>query len=466
MTAPKRAPEPSGLRHPSFVSSAFLTWATQLAVGILSLLNVLIVARGLGAAGRGEVAFLTTVAYLTSQLALLGVDQANINLASAEPRLRSVLATNSVLFALVLGAAAAGVVSALIAVFPKIGGPSSVGLRWLMLASVPMLILQVYMLLLVRADYAFRLANVAALLGPLVNVSVNGAFTVAGALSVGTAVGTWIAGQALATLLMVWHVARRSAGFGRPDAHLARQSVTFGVKAHAGRALNLGNYRLDQWILGAVAGARQLGLYSVAVAWSETLFYLPTAVAAVQRPDLVRLGRDSAAREAGAAFRAVMVITTPLVVGLILAAPYLCVTVFGAGFAGSIDELRILSIGALGVVALKLFGNALTAQRKPMLETAAVTGAFVVTTGLDIALIPPHGGLGASLASTLAYSAGGVAAAILFGRGLGARSGDLIPRRRDVAALWRVVLRTVGRERTLPDDQDTIGRGAHDAGHG
>ena len=39
---------------------------------------------------------------------------------------------------------------------------------------------------------------------------------------------------------------------------------------------------------------------------------------------------------------------------LVLAAPFLCVTLFGPGFSGSIDELRVLSAGAFGIVALKL----------------------------------------------------------------------------------------------------------------
>jgi O-antigen/teichoic acid export membrane protein len=428
--------EPAAPRR-SFLSSAALTWATQLAVGVLSLGNVLVVARALGSTGRGEVAFLTTVAYLTSQLALLGVDQANINFASAEPRLRSALATNSVLLAVLLGAASVGVVAGLIALFPKIGGPTPAALRWLMLGSVPMLILQVYLLLLVRADYAFGLANVAYLLGPLVNVTVNAAFALAGLLTVGTAVATWIAGQALGTALMVWHLTRRSAGFGRPDGRLAVRSLGFGAKAQAGRALLLGNYRLDQWILGAIVGARELGRYSVAVAWAETLFYLPTALAAVHRPDLVRSDRGAAAREAGMVFRAAVIVTIPLVLVLVLAAPFLCVTLFGAGFRGSVEQLRILSLGAFGIVALKLFGNALTAQRKPMLETAAVALAFLATLGLDIALIPAHGGIGASLASTVAYSAGGIAAGLLLARALGATGRDLVPRGRDAAALWR-----------------------------
>ena len=150
----------------------------------------------------------------------------------------------------------------------------------------------------------------------------------------------------------------------------------------------LGNYRLDQWLLGAIAGSRELGLYSVAVAWAEALWYLPTALAAVQRPDLVRATRGEAMMQTARAFRAVVVVTALLIVITIVVAPVLCVTVFGDDFKGSIDDLRILAFGALGVVALKQLGNALTAQGRPLDASAAIGVAFAATVVLDILLIP------------------------------------------------------------------------------
>ncbi|AEH09709.1 MULTISPECIES: oligosaccharide flippase family protein [Protofrankia] len=438
MAAPWRGDGDGGPRHPNFVSSALATWGTQLAVAVLSLANVLVVARSLGATGRGDVAFLTVIAYVVSQLSLLGVEQANVNFASAEPGLRPALATNSVLLALLLGTVAAGAVGGLIALFPQVGGHSSAGLRWLVLASVPMLILQVYLLFLAQADYAFGFANAAYLLAPLVNVSVNGLLAALGALSVGVAVAACIGGQVLGTALMAWYVGRRAAGFGRPDLRLARRSLGFGMKAHAGQTMLLANYKLDQWLVGAIAGAHQLGVYSVAVAWAEALFYLPTALAAVQRPDLVRSSGGDAGQEAAAVFRVAVLTTLLIGAGLVLAAPFLCVTVFGVEFQDSVVQLRVLTAGAFGVVALKLLGNALTARGKPLLETAAVGIAFVATVALDIVLIPGHGGVGASVASVLAYSAGGIAVTIIFARALGASWGSLVPRWHDARVLGRV----------------------------
>ena len=78
---------------------------------VLSFVNLLIVARTLGPSGRGQLVFLMTVAYLTAQLASLGVQQANATLAGRYPEQRRALATNSVLFAAALGSLAAGVLA-------------------------------------------------------------------------------------------------------------------------------------------------------------------------------------------------------------------------------------------------------------------------------------------------------------------------------------------------------------------
>jgi O-antigen/teichoic acid export membrane protein len=142
-----------------------------------------------------------------------------------------------------------------------------------------------------------------------------------------------------------------------------------------------------------------------------------------------------AARRAARVFRSALVLTVALAAILIAVAPVLCTTVFGERFQDSGVQLRILCLGAFGIVAIKLLGDALTAQRRPLLSTAAAAVGLVFTVGLDLLLIPSHGGLGASVASSIAYTAGGVAAAILFVRVLGARAADLWPRRSDLRSL-------------------------------
>ena len=181
------------------------------------LLNVLIVARALGPEGRGDVAFLTAIAWLTSNVAAFGIQEANANLAGAEPRLRRALATNSLILATLFGALSAAALIVLIAIFPAVAGESDADLRWLIYAALPMLVLQLYLRFLVQAEYAFAVANAAYFVPTVLNVVVNGLLVILGVITVGTAVATWVGGQLIATLMLAWYVARRSAGFGRPE---------------------------------------------------------------------------------------------------------------------------------------------------------------------------------------------------------------------------------------------------------
>lgn len=423
--------------RPPFLRSAATTYATNIAVAVLSFGSVLVTARVLGAEGRGSVAFLTAVALLTSGFATMGIWQAAANLAAREPNLTRSLAGTSLALSAALGALTAGLVALLIVTFPAVGGGSDPELIALVLAAIPVLVLQPCLDQLLRAHYLFTLSNVAWLLQPLTNLVVNGALAAVGALTVGTAVATWIAGWLLTITLLAWGVRSRLGGFGRFDRALARRMLGFGLKTHAGRLMLLGNYRLDQWILGGIAGPRELGLYSVAVSWLDALFFLPTALTLVQRPDLVRASPREARRQASIVFRGTFLITFVLAVGMVALAPFLCVTVFGDSFSGSVGMLRVLTVGAFGIVALKLLGNALTAQRKPMLETAAIGVAFVFTVALDVVLIPAHGGLGAAVASSVAYTVGGVAVALIFTGALSGRLGDLVPRGVELTWIWR-----------------------------
>jgi O-antigen/teichoic acid export membrane protein len=274
--------------------------------------------------------------------------------------------------------------------------------------------------------------NIAWLVSPITNVGVNGLLALLGLITVGTAVAAWLAGQAVGTLIFVWYVSRRLAGFGRPDLHLMAHELRFGLKTHAGRVMLLGNWRLDQWLLGAISGARELGLYSVAVAWTEALSYLPTAVKFVQRPYLVRSAPRDAVRQAAIAFRLAMLVTVVLMLGVVLAAPILCVTFFGEQFSGSIVQLRVLVIGALGMLALTILGNALVAQRKPVLSSVALGAGFVCSLALDLLLIPPYAGVGAAVASAIAYTTAGAIMSLFFIRALGADVRDLVPRGSEV----------------------------------
>jgi O-antigen/teichoic acid export membrane protein len=427
--------------------AALQNYGSQLAVAVFSLGNALITSRALGPTGRGEIAFLTSIAFLASSAATLGVQEANVNLAGAEPHLRRSLATNSLILSVIFGLLTALAIVVLFAVAPGAEGGVDHLLLGLVLASLPMLVLNIYLRFLIQGEYGWAVTNFAWLVPALVNFTVNGTLALLGALTVGTAVATWITGQLLGAAILARHVVRHSVGYGRPDLVLARRTLHFGARSHVGRVMLLANYRLDQWILGAIAGPTALGLYSVAVSWAEALFILPTALADVQRPDVVRARPRDAVAQAAQALRASLVLTVVMAAGLIVLAPFLCVTVFGPDFRGSVDDLRILALGAFGIVALKQLGSVLTGRGRPTAASLSIASAFVCTVVLDVLLIPAHADLGASIASAVAYTLGGLVVAVVFARTLGGRLLDLVPRMSDVRASWDGLRRIIPRRR-------------------
>ena len=424
-------------RPPPFSRSAASTYGSQLVAACLSLLSVLIVARALGAEGRGQVAFLTAITFLTANLATLGVQEATANFAATNPRTRRALATNAVLLSIVLGGLAIVALASLIELFPAVAGESDATLRAIAFAFIPVIVLQVLLRFLVVADYGFAVTNAVYVFAPLLNVFGNALFYALGILSVGTAIAWWLAAQALETVLLAVYVQQRLAGFGRPDIDLARRALAFGARAHPGRVMLLGNYRLDQWLLGAIAGPRELGVYSVAVAWAEALWYLPTALAAVQRPHLVRATREGAVKLAALVFRGAILITALCGLALIAAAPFLCLTIFGEEFSDSVGMLRVLVIAAFGMTAIKLLGSALVARGRPGLQSLAIGAGFACSVVLDVALIPQFGGMGAATAAAIAHTAAGIVVVAIFTRALGGRAAELVPRPADVAWLSR-----------------------------
>ena len=431
-------------RRGSMAAHAILTYATYIGTALLSLASVLIISRSLGPSARGEVAFLITVSTITGMMAGLSVQESNANLGGSSPGLRPRLATNSLIIALVCGLGATAAVVAVVAVFPRVGGPVPRLLLYLALATTTILIAKQFLSFLIQSDYGFRATNLAWLSGPLTSATLNGLFAAVGWLTVERSFLIWVFGQALGLLILLIYIAR-NAGFGPPDLALARRALGFGLKTHPVRLMGVGNYRADQWFVGAIAGSRELGLYSVAVAWAEALFYLPGVLTLVQRPDLVRATRADAAQQAARIFRVAAILSIVCAVGLFVTAPILCKVIFGAEFTGSIDDLRILAFGAVGIAAVEIFANALTAQRLPMLASAAIGVSFVLTLALDIALIPHFGGAGAAAATSVAYTVGGLAAAVIFARAFNLPPRELVPRLSEARLLGRQLAARFGR---------------------
>lgn len=430
-------------RRPPMLRAAIQTYGSYLVASAGGLANVVLTARLLGATGRGEIAYLMTVAALIAFLASLSAYEAMINISGAHPGERPALAGAGVVLAGVLGTLGAAAAWIVFWAVPTPGIQFTHADVVITVSAIPISILQTYFLYLARASYDLAMASLGWISAPLATLVLNVGFAAAGGLTIRVAIMNWVIGLAVSAGFLVAHVGR-SSGFAVPSASLLRQILGFGLRSHLGGVMVSGTYRLDHWMLGALGSARELGTYSVAVAWFDAIVHLSRAVSVTFRPDMLRASTADAGRQSARIFRVCAVLVLIIVGGTVLTAPVLCVTIFGPEFADSVLDLRILAFSAFGVMALNIFGTALVAQQRPILESVAHGVGFAVAIVLYVVMIPPFGATGAALASAVSYLICGSVALGLVHRTLGLQYRSLVPQSSDIAHLVRLLRRREG----------------------
>ena len=192
---------------------------------------------------------------------------------------------------------------------------------------------------------------------------------------------------------------------------MLRRAVSFGVKAYAANGLQLLNYRLDVFLLAAVASSVAVGQYSVAVAMTSVLWLLPAALAEVLYPRVAHLHArdDQVAAEQlemveTKSVRHVALFAMVTAVMVALALLFLVVPVFGSEFAPATDLGLILIPGATAIGIAGTLSSSIVGRGKPAYSLYSALIVTPLTVGLYVVLIPWLDATGAALASTLSYS--------------------------------------------------------------
>ena len=176
--------------------------------------------------------------------------------------------------------------------------------------------------------------------------------------------------------------------------------------------------RIDQIMLGHLAGAESLGKYSVAVRISEIWFLVPVAVAASLFPSIVR-SRESQCDDGHrirvqSFFDIMAAMAYSVILPVTLIASPLVIALFGAEYAEAGPILRVhvwsLIFVALGVAR----GRWLVAENRASFAMFATVLGSVVNIGLNLLLIPQFGGLGAAWATLLSQALSSYISGLLY----------------------------------------------------
>ena len=191
-----------------------------------------------------------------------------------------------------------------------------------------------------------------------------------------------------------------------------RRAVGFGLQAWTANLLQLLNYRLDLFILSAVAARSTVGVYSVAVSATAIGWVLPDALQTVLFPRVADLAAVTASGGAVAAdsdlaaaraIRHAVALSLPTIV--VLACIVLLIPpIYGPRFHHSLVLGFILVPGVAALGLAKVISAVTSGRGFPRYGLYNVAITMPITLALYLTLIPRLHATGAALASTASYS--------------------------------------------------------------
>lgn len=387
------------------VTTTFLVQVLSLLFGIAT---TAIIARLLGPGGKGQVALALLVPGMLSLFLGAGIGAANVYYAGSQRLPVKVLAANSIGFAL-LATLVGGVGVAVLA---------AVGLLPRLLPGVP-----VWLVLLAMLEFPLRviLGYLSAILQGLqrivtvnlVNLS-DYVWTMILTLVLVLGLRLGIAGAVLASagavlvnVAIVCVLIRREGGslLPRLDRSVLRSTLSYGLRGYVGNVFQFFNYRLDMLLVNAFIDPASVGIYTTSVRLAELLWNLPNAVGFVIFPKAAATKADAMNRFTPRVFRLTLVLTALGALGLVVIGKPLIVLIYSSAFVSAYGPMLALLPGVVLLGGAKVLTNEIAGRGYPHYNSISTGVSLVLTVVLDLLLIPRYGVLGASLASTISYSA-------------------------------------------------------------
>jgi O-antigen/teichoic acid export membrane protein len=372
-----------------FATASYLAAALGIVTGPL-------VARSLGAEGRGEYAAILIYSGFTIAVVALGITQ-SINHALQTLRLppRRVLGVvwRFCGLAVLPSALIAGAIS--LFVLRDFSNTAKVGAAvFVMLA--PMGILQLCL-------SAFLLAEGA--LGVLTRVKVAPLLISAVAVIVLALFGhltltTYLIATGVSMLVPV-AMTIRSLGPSR-GGRLGPQ-LKFGLRAYPGSLASLANFHLDQALIAPFLGASDLGFYAIAVSLSNLPLGLVQGIAARGISQVALPSGAIDTELAGQILRRGVLLSGFLCICVAIVVPLFVPLVYGSAFATAVPLCVILLFGTIALAITTITSPCLTLAGRPGATSFAELASLTVTVASLLVMLPLLGVTGAALASSLAY---------------------------------------------------------------
>jgi len=362
---------------------------------VAALVSGPILARALGAEGRGELAAIVVVLTIAPWLLDLG-------LAHWVARERAMGRPRDEILGTVLPVAFVCSLVAVVAAVPLshvLGGDREVVVVFLQVGFflTPIGVVLFTLSGLVVGESRWDLLAAGRIIATVAPVLVLVALSLLDGLTVASAAATLLGGVLLSSMLPL--ILLRGVRRLPFSLRHARTAASFGVKSWLTSISVTANIRIDQVLMAGLVSSRELGLYAVAVSIASLTSGLIMAVSHALYPRVARGDGDLTARSCRVAIAIVAAAGLVLATAASWAIPF----VFGDEFRDAVTMVLILLVASVPLSAAAILASGLTAAGDPAAPMRAELAAVAVTIPALIVFLPAYGGVGAAVISFVAY---------------------------------------------------------------
>ena len=180
------------------------------------------------------------------------------------------------------------------------------------------------------------------------------------------------------------------------------------------------NYKVNLVVMGKLSNVDEIGIFALGVSVAQLTWALPQAITtALFSHSATAPDEDVFSGKVMRLFRVTLLVALILVVGLGLTVPFLIPLVYGEEFRPSVRVIFWLLPGVFCLLGLKVLNMDLAGRGKPNASLWAMVPALAVNGGLSLWLVPRYGAQGAAIASSAAYVLGGIGMTIVYCRYVG-----------------------------------------------
>ncbi len=246
---------------------------------------------------------------------------------------------------------------------------------------------------------------------------------------------------------------RRACGlrFEMPCVSELRRIIGYGLRYHVAQIGNEIEPRVGVFILGALAGRADIGLFAAASTIMLRLGFLPSSVATVLFPRVAR-GSAEPLETVGYSLRLVCLATAGAVIAFLAVCEPVIRLLLSEAFVPAVPLLWIMAPGIVAYAGSNIFVAYFTGSDRPGVCSSALWLSLVVNIAICLALYPTLGVHSVAWGITAGVFARIVFLAFVFHRATGLSLPSLwLPRRRDATYLWNSLHVALSRKRRLQE---------------